>query len=252
MQKAVCKNCLFEYEGNFCPQCGQSSHEHRIDAKYILHDVPHSIFHIDQGFFYTLKCMFSHPGRMVRDFLEGKRVKYFRPLSYVVIMSAICTLLIKGIEWLIKKSVGAAVFPAHEENFFKHYFSLFIFIMIPFASFITWLTFYRKKYNYWEHFIANTYIAAQLNIMLVLINFVGLLMILFTKKLEAIDFNILIGVLMSFFLYLYGSVFGYIFVSTLKGRYKSFKISLILTFMNLALFVVYAIGFNITGIMKPW
>lgn len=135
MRAHNCKNCSLNFEGNYCPQCGQSAHEHRIDAKYILHDVPHSIFHVDQGFFYTLKSMFTRPGAMVQDFLEGKRVKYFRPLAYVVIMSAICTLLVKGIEWLIRKSAGVDAVPTHDESFFKHYFSLFIFIMIPFGPY---------------------------------------------------------------------------------------------------------------------
>lgn len=252
MQAHHCKNCSFEFEGNYCPQCGQSAHEHRIDAGYILHDVPHSVFHVDEGFFYTLKSMFTRPGAMVRDFLEGKRAKYFRPLAYVVIMSAICTLIVKGIEWMIMNLVGAGAMPLHEENFFKHYFSFFIFVMIPFASLITWLTFYKKRYNYWEHFVANTYIAAQLNIMLVLINLVGLIVVFFTKKFTGIDFSIFITIFMSFFLYLYGNVFGYIFAPTLTGKYKGLRITLILTLMNLLLFFLYVLGFNLTGIMEPW
>lgn len=252
MHQTVCQNCSFEYEGNYCPQCGQSAHEHRINAQYILHDVPHSVFHIDEGFFYTLKCMFTRPGAMVQDFLDGKRVKYFKPLAYVVIMSAMCTLLLKGIEWVTAKAAGVQMVPAHEESFFKHYFSLFIFIMIPFASLVTWVTFLRKKYNYWEHVVANTYIAAQLNIMLVLVNLAGLVIVLFTKKFEGVDFSIFIVIFMSFFLYLYGSVFGFIFSASLKGRYRTLRISLILTVMNFVLFILYFIGFNITGIMQPW
>ena len=189
---------------------------------------------------------------MILDFLEGRRVKYFRPLAYVVIMSAICTLLIKGVEWLKRKTAGTEFIPGHEENFFQHYFSLFIFIMIPFASLITWLTFYKKKYNYWEHFISNTYIAAQLNIMLVLINVVGLIAILFTKNFTGMNFGIFIAIFMSAFLYLYGAAFGYIFMPTINGKYRVLRISLVLTLMNTILFVLYFIGFNITGIMRPW
>lgn len=252
MNVNVCKNCSFQFQGNYCPQCGQSSHEQRIDARYILHDVPHSIFHIDQGFFYTLKSMFTRPGAIIDEFLEGQRVKYFRPLAYVVIMSAICTLIVKGLQWLMIKTAGTGAAVAQDESFFTHYFSLFIFIMIPFASLITWLTFYKKKYNYWEHFIANTYIAAQLNIMLVLINLVGLIVVIFTKKFTGIDFGIFIIIFMSFFLYLYGSVFGYIFGRSPAGKYKGLKMTLILTIMNLLLFFLYVAGFNLAGIMKPW
>lgn len=251
MNPSTCKNCGFNYEGNFCPQCGQSVHEQRIDAKYILHDVPHSVFHIDNGFFYTLKSLFTRPGAMIQDYLEGKRVKYFRPLAYVVLMSAISTLIVKGIEWLMSKSADETI--AHSGgSFFEHYFSLFIFIMIPFASVITWLTFSKQKYNYWEHFIANTYIAAQLNIMLVLINLAGLIVVLFTGKYSGVDFGVFVAFFMSGFLYLYGSAFGYIFTPAIKGKYRILKITLILTLMNCFLFVLYFTGFNLAGIMKPW
>lgn len=253
MNEVVCKNCEFHYKGVFCPQCGQSIREDRIDAKYILHDVPHSIFHIDHGFFYTLKNLFTRPGAMIEDYLSGKRVKYFRPLSYVVIMSAVCTFIIKGIEWLIGRLVNQNPVPTPgDESFFKHYFSLFVFIMIPFASMITWLTFRKKRYNYWEHFVANTYISAQLNLVLVAINLVGLIVVLFTKKFAGVDFGVFIGIFMSGFLYLYGSVFGYMFTDSMKGRYKILKISLTLVLMNTFLFILYFSGFQITGIMRPW
>ena len=255
MPSTTCKNCSFSYKGHFCPQCGQSSHEGRINAHYILHDIPHTIFHIDKGFFFTFRSLFTRPGRMISEFMEGKRVNHFRPFAYVVLMSTICTFLVKGIEWAIK-AVFVKYNPGspqlHEESFFAHYFSLFIFIMIPFASLITWLTFYKKKFNFWEHIIVNTYMAAQLNIMLVLVNLVALIIVLLTHKRGNIDFGIFIYIFMTAFLYLYGSVFGYVFKETIKGKYRSFQLSFTITLMNFALLALYVLGFRLAGIMSPW
>ncbi|MFD2919712.1 DUF3667 domain-containing protein [Terrimonas rubra] len=250
MENSSCINCQHRYAGNFCPQCGQSSHEGRINAHYFLHDIPHSVFHIDKGFFYTLKCLFTRPGYMIEEYLEGKRVKHFRPFAYVIIMSAICTFLIKGIEWLTHKIITVnypdTVIAVHE-NFFAHYFSVFIFIMIPFASLVTWLTFYKRKYNYWEHFLANTYIAAQLNLILVLIRLVGLLVVLFTQKQDTnIDFKWFLMVFMMGFLFMYGNVFGVL----MRAKYKLAKIILILTLMNSILAILYLLGFSLTGLVK--
>jgi hypothetical protein len=250
MENRRCINCNHTYKGNYCPACGQSSHEGRINAHYFLHDIPHSVFHIDKGFFYTLKSLFTRPGYMIEEYLQGKRVKHFRPFAYVVIMSAICTFLIKGIEWLTAKIAlsndPGATLPVND-NFFAHYFSVFIFIMIPFASLVTWLTFYKRKYNYWEHFLTNTYVAAQLNLILVLIKLVGLFVVLFTQKSnQHIDFKWFLIVFMMGFLFIYGSVFGVL----MRGHYKVFKMTLILTLMNSVLAMLYLLGFSLTDLVQ--
>ncbi|MGN6291271.1 MAG: DUF3667 domain-containing protein [Chitinophagaceae bacterium] len=247
----ACKNCGKPFTGNFCPQCGQSSHEGRIDARYFLHDIPHSVFHVDKGFFYTLISLFTRPGSMVKDFLDGKRVNYFRPFAYVILMSTICTLLVNWISagiisTYLKYNPGGVV--PHREGFFNHYFSAFIFLMIPFASLVTFIFLRRKKYNYWEHFLVNTYIAAQLNIMQVLIYLAALIIVLFTHQFGKIDFGTFIPFFMSAFLYIYGSVFGYL----MKDSYKTWLLILLLSVMNLCLFFLYFLGFQLTGTMKPW
>ena len=60
--------------------------------------------------------MFTRPGAIIDEFLEGQRVKYFRPLAYVVIMSAICTLIVKGLQWLMIKTAGTGAAVAHDES----------------------------------------------------------------------------------------------------------------------------------------
>lgn len=249
MGKISCINCNNRYSGNYCPNCGQSSHEGKINAHYFLHDIPHSIFHIDKGFFYTLKSMFTRPGYMIEEYLQGKRVKHFRPFAYVVIMSAICTFIIKGIEWATVKvfvSNNPGVDAPVNDNFFAHYFTVFIFMMIPVASLITWLTFYKRKYNYWEHFLANTYIAAQLNIILLLIRLVGLGVVLFTHKLNNIDFTWFLIVFMMGFLFIYGSVFGVL----MRAKNKMIKLTIILSIMNSLLAMLYLAGFSLAGLLK--
>lgn len=243
-----CLNCGYSYSGNYCSQCGQSAHEGKIDAQYFLHDIPHSIFHIDKGFFHTLFALFIRPGKMIKDFLEGRRVKYFRPFAYVILMSTISTLLIK---WIVSgiESVYKKTFPdvpvSHNENFFSHYFSVFIFLMIPIVSLVTYLFFRKNKYNFWEHCLANTFLAAQLNIMQVLIYLVSFIYLLITHK--VINTDIFIPIFMSGFLYLYGSTFGYL-MSTGK---KLGQLVVKLTLMNLVLFFIYTFGFQFAGLMKP-
>ena len=249
MERHECKNCKELFIGNFCPNCGQNSHEHRINAEYFLHDIPHSVFHVDGGFLYTMKMLFTKPGVMVEEFLEGKRAKHFRPFAYVMIMTAFSALIVKALVWLKKKiliSHGADVLYLENDNFFSNYFSVFIFLMIPVASLVTWLFFLRKKYNFWEHFLANTYISAQLNIFWILFHLIGLVIILFKGSDFVMNFNLLFMFFMMGFLYLYGSAFGYLF----RKDYKIVFLVLKLTVMNFALFALYYYAFQFAGLTK--
>lgn len=51
------------------------------------HDIQHGLFHFDQGIFYTAKQLFIRPGHSIREFIEGKRVEHFKPLSLVIILA---------------------------------------------------------------------------------------------------------------------------------------------------------------------
>ena len=166
MSTTACKNCNNITSGKFCSNCGQAVDTHRIDAHYFLHDIPHSILHIDKGFPFTFWQLLISPAKTLRDYLDGKRVNFFRPLAYVVLMSALCSVLIN---WIKKWSVHNNVTAVHAPSFFSHYQSVFIFLMIPVVSVCTYLTFKKSHYNFWEHVLVNTYLAAQLNVLLILI-----------------------------------------------------------------------------------
>ncbi|MBO9618227.1 MAG: DUF3667 domain-containing protein [Niabella sp.] len=247
----TCKNCNRPFEGNYCSNCGQSAHEGRIDLPYLLHDIPHSVFHIDRGFFYTVIALFTRPGKMLSNYLAGRRVNYFKPFAYVLLMSTIGALLVKlltaGLAAAYAKYNPGQVMPLRE-GFFNHYFSAFIFLMIPLASAATYLFFIRSRYNYWEHVVINTYIAAQLNVMQVLIYIIAYLTVLIKHQFSAAGFEVLVSVFMTGFLYLYGASFGFL----MKENRNMLQLVVIITLMNCSLSILYIIGFRLTGIMNPW
>ncbi len=245
----ICANCNTGFTGNFCPNCGQAADEGKINFGYFKEEISQSFFHTDKGFFYTLKMLFTKPGKMLQDYFEGRRVGYIKPIEYVTVMTAISTLLVKGILLLKQtylESIGKPFIDEVSSNFFANDFSIFIFIMIPLASLVTWLFFRRKEYAYWEHFLANTYIGAQLTIIWFSLHLCSLVWIIISKDPTQNYFNVLLVFFMSLFLYLYGTVFGH-----LMGKYYTMgKLVLILTIMNFVLFSVYFGGFRLTGLIK--
>jgi hypothetical protein len=84
-----CKNCGTVYDGNFCPQCGQGAAEKRLGWKAVGVDILGGFMNISSGFLHTLIRLFYYPGRMIRDFIRGKRANYFRPFQLLFVLAAI-------------------------------------------------------------------------------------------------------------------------------------------------------------------
>ena len=169
-----CLNCGTEFDGNFCPNCGQKAHTERITLMSILHEIPHSIFHVDKGFFYTFIQLLRRPGKAIRECIAGKRVKYYGPFAYLFIMSALSSLAGHlAAEYLEKyKHIHISIsplllFPA-AAVFFSKYLGLMFSLFIPFISFWSWLFNRDSKYNYWENLVMNTYLIAQFNLFLII------------------------------------------------------------------------------------
>jgi Protein of unknown function (DUF3667) len=244
MSAIICKNCDHHFKGNFCPHCGQSAKVESIGVKYFLHDIPHSIFHIDKGFFYTLGQLFTRPGTTIKNYLAGKRIKHFRPFAYVLILSAAYVFLSPLIEKLMEHIAGQQLYIAWDKRpFLEHYISLLIFLLIPILSFVTWLTFPKAKYNYWEHFLINTYLGAQTNILLLGIKLFGLIKV--SLKWDP-------NVNFTFAMFLFMTYYSFTFVPLMRPFYRQGTISLKLLLMNLFLAFVYMTGFSVSGIMSPW
>lgn len=248
MSTITCKNCQQHFKGNFCPNCSQAATVEYIGLKYFLHDIPHSVFHVDKGFFYTFKELLLHPGKTLREYLDGKRVKHFRPFAYVLLMATIYILTTKGLHYLIKiiEAKKGYNIEFSNGNFFQQYLSLFLFIMVPFASLVTWLVLIKERYNYWEHFLVNTYVTAQLTIVFILMEIIRFFQIIITNDNYA-GFNI--GLIITPFMFYIAFIF-----KNLINPNKGHRLKYILEFALICFFLafIYITGMSITGIMEAW
>lgn len=74
-----CLNCGKEFVGNYCPECGQSADTGRFTLKFIWENLLAAFLNKDGGIWFTLKNLFTRPGAMIVEILNGKRRKYFSP-----------------------------------------------------------------------------------------------------------------------------------------------------------------------------
>ena len=88
-----CLNCGTEFEGNFCPECGQSADTGRFTMKFIWENLLAAFTSKDGGIWFTLKNLFTRPGAMVVEILNGKRRSYFSPFPMLFFALTIYILL---------------------------------------------------------------------------------------------------------------------------------------------------------------
>ena len=74
-----CLNCGNEFEGQFCPECGQKADTGRFTMRFIFENMVTAILGRDGSIWFTLKNLFARPAGMIVDILSGKRKRYFSP-----------------------------------------------------------------------------------------------------------------------------------------------------------------------------
>ncbi|WP_167606873.1 DUF3667 domain-containing protein [Maribellus sediminis] len=162
----TCKNCDNEFDGQFCNNCGQNASLHKINLKYLWFDLTQGLLNFDTGFFYTVKQLLSRPGHTAREFIEGKRVAHFRPVSFLIVITTIEALLFhftgfkNEVATFDPNSEFATQLEAMSEWMDQHQ-SIIILASLPFYAFWTRLFFRRQNYNYAELLILNIFVAAQ-------------------------------------------------------------------------------------------
>ncbi|MEL6654970.1 MAG: DUF3667 domain-containing protein [Bacteroidota bacterium] len=168
----ICKNCHHEFEGNFCSHCGQKASVRRLDFKYLVRDVPNSVFQLNRGFFFTAKEILVRPGQAVRNFVAGQRQPYYKPIAFLIVVSTIYILIhyfVGGYtlveDFLLGVESGATAQEEISDTAFAKWltkYQLYVPLMVlPFFSVASYLAFIKSRYNYVEHLVLNVYITAQ-------------------------------------------------------------------------------------------
>lgn len=99
--EVVCKNCDTHYQGSFCPVCGQSRKVRRLSFLNMVDDFISIFINLDNGFLRTATELFWRPGHMIRDYIDGHRKVYMKPLGMLFCLGTIYYLTV----WLIAKDV---------------------------------------------------------------------------------------------------------------------------------------------------
>jgi len=90
---ANCLNCATELKGPFCYFCGQPDRNFMRFFPALLRDLMEDLLDLDSRFMRTLKPLLFKPGRLTRDYMNGRRFRYAPPMRLYVFSSIVFFLL---------------------------------------------------------------------------------------------------------------------------------------------------------------
>ena len=179
-----CLNCETEFEGKFCPECGQRADTGRFTVSFIFTNFLQGILSNDGGVWFTLKNLFTRPGQMMIDIINGKRKSYFSPFPMLFLTLSLYVVIFaftgsKDDDFSVGDLDKVEVTTENQENnndnilrdkvisyvivfnnLYKNHYATVMVLTIPlylFASRISYGRNNRKRYNWGEYCIPVVY-----------------------------------------------------------------------------------------------
>lgn len=200
-----CKNCstALNPESQYCYNCGGKVTKKRLTLRNLAQHLGETFFNYDNKLFKTIISLIKKPELVIDSYVKGIRKRYINPISFFGI-----SLTLTGFSiFIIRKFYISALdfsqifdttemssnkqsqdIMASSADFSLEYSSLIYASMIPLFAIISWLLFYKKKYNFTEHLVTYMYSMSLYSITSVVF---GLLVLIIYS-----DFYLAFGMLM--------------------------------------------------------
>lgn len=88
-ESPICLNCGTRLRGQYCGSCGQRSRSRLISIWQLLREAFGDLFELDSRLWRTVLPLLARPGRLTRDYLEGRRTRYMPPFRTYLVLSVI-------------------------------------------------------------------------------------------------------------------------------------------------------------------
>ena len=229
-----CLNCGNETVNCFCSICGQKNSTHRFSMKhFFLHDFIHGVFHLDKGFLFTLKELYTRPGNSIREYIQGKRAKHFNYFTLMLLIYALSHFLAKIPEKSVYDIMIDNNISVGNYKVLKEYAKFIMLLYIPLYSLATFLFYYKSKLNYTEHVVMAMYYSSAILVFHVI-------PIIAPVVSTNLNFILTLRIIVGFTEYLYYFWFLYQFFS----KFKFNKVELIIRTV-LVVFIMSMITFAV-------
>lgn len=91
----ACRNCGAPAPLKFCPECGQETALHPPTLGEFVHEFVGHYVALEGSLWRTLAMLLRRPGRLTREYLDGRRRRYVQPLRLYLTTSFLFFLVLK-------------------------------------------------------------------------------------------------------------------------------------------------------------
>lgn len=238
--RVECLNCGETFNGNFCPECGQKAATERLTFNSILGNIMEGFTNFSSGMLFTIVRLFTHPGEAIRKYIEGSRVIYTKPFSFLFVLCAAWSILYFVIKYYFPEALTG--FYNDDSDAVRYtewaYNNVIVqtLVELPFTALgIKWI--FRKEnagtYNYTELL----YMAAFISCQRMMVSIITLPVDSFMSQYGA---YMIFAMLLDVFLVAWASK-GFFGISWFKAILKSIPVTLI-SLMGIALVTFIAMA----------
>ncbi|MCT4665503.1 MAG: DUF3667 domain-containing protein [Flavobacteriales bacterium] len=168
----ACKSCavVLPKNANFCSNCGGKVVDSRLTLKSIWFEFIGPFFSWENYFWKTLKHLVIAPDKVCRAYTSGARKQYYQPFSFLMVYISISLLFLKFTNVMEKsvetsnininpKTTDPLVVDAQTwtSGMYDNY-NFIIIGSIPIMALISYIIFKKRKDNFAEHIVYQSYI----------------------------------------------------------------------------------------------
>ncbi|RYE01953.1 MAG: DUF3667 domain-containing protein [Sphingobacteriales bacterium] len=166
-----CPSCGVPFAGKYCAACGEKQVAHHdFTLGHFVEESVEGFTHFDNKLFRSLKLLLFRPGALTRNFEEGRRLRFMKPMQLFIICNVLLFLIVGGSnafsirlgQFMIPNGHGisntrahlletfgsVAAVNAHTDVFAEKMAGqskAFIFLFIPFFALLCALLFLRRR-----------------------------------------------------------------------------------------------------------
>lgn len=154
-----CRNCDADVAPGqaYCGICGQKYVSDRLTLRQIGHDLLHAVIHVDRSALSLVRMLLLRPGNVAREYVQGRRKRYFGPFSFLVVVVAAASALIA----LTGFRAVSSDRPSVVADFLQSHINLLMFAELPSLALLSRMLDVRAQFNLAEHLVLAAYTSSM-------------------------------------------------------------------------------------------
>ena len=156
MPELRCLNCDTAYSrsSNFCASCGQRTDASRLSFADMLGDLMHTFANIERGPLAFAWALLLRPGRVAREYVDGKRRRHYGPFATLAVLVGVTALAVNLTGFHILSHDGL---PSTPTDLLQRHFNLLLLLQLPVLGAVCAALFRGARMTLPEHMVLAAY-----------------------------------------------------------------------------------------------